>query len=235
MKQKVFHYGCSFSQNIKGFALLNLFSNYDYSNFAEESLSNSEIYDLFEKNTEPNSIAIIQWSSITRPSDANFPFDDKFNLIKETENPLYDLLEDWYVILDKTQKVCSDKNIKLVQYIGWAHWKDSELNDYHRNRLKSFGIDWFTSKQQHDKIQSNCFQFEIPQMWSSKPDEETGLFLWQNIEWGGISEWIRENVEMEDRYLGYGNDGQIFDVHPSKKGKEQFIKGFLLPKIDSIV
>lgn len=221
----VFHYGCSFTQNFKGFRVDTLFNNFNYYNLAEESSGNYKIFKTFKENTESNSIAIIQWSSLTRPTE------DNFNLIKVSNNPLFDLLNHWYKFLDETQKIAKDRNIKLIQYIGWAHWKDKELNDYHRNKLKSFGITWFKSSKQYDLIESNCFQFQSPTDWSSD-DVGNGTYLWDNLEWGGMSEWIRENVEMEKRYIGYTNGSEHFDVHPSRHATIRFIKEVLLEKLN---
>jgi hypothetical protein len=225
-KLKLYHYGCSFTENFVGYEVHHLFSDYDYINLGKESLSNFEIFEIFEKTITNNSISIIQWSSITRPTD------DNFSLIETSDNPLFDLLEQWYVLLEKVQIIAKNKNIKLIQYIGWAHWKDDELNDYHRNKLKSFDIEWVSSEKTIDIIQSNCFQFENPSEWSSH-ELPNGYYQWPKLYWGGIAEWVRSNVIMENRYVGYSIHSSItnFDVHPSKYAMEEFIKKFLHPLI----
>ena len=224
-KEKVFHYGCSFTENLKGFKLNSLFSNFEYHNFAKESSGNYQIFENFKETIEPNSTAIIQWSSLTRPSE------DNFDIVNVSDNPLFDLLEFWYRILGEVQRISKVKNIKLIQYIGWAHWKDDELNEYHRNKLKSFNIIWFSSKKSLDLIESNCFQFQSPTEWSSD-EQENGTYLWDSLEWGGMAEWIRENVEMENRYIGYTNNSEHFDVHPSRHATIRFIKEVLLEKLN---
>jgi len=225
LDNKVFHYGCSFTQNFKGFGLERLFNNFNYYNLAEESSGNYKIFKTFKENTEPNSTAIIQWSSLTRPTE------DNFNLIKISDNPLFDLLEFWYRILEEVQRISKIKNIKLIQYIGWAHLKDEELNDYHKNKLKSFGITWFKSNKQYDLIESNCFQFQSPTEWSSD-NSGNGTYLWDDLEWGGMAEWIRENVEMEKRYIGHNNGSEHLDTHPSRPATIRFIKEVLLKKLN---
>jgi hypothetical protein len=225
LSKKVFHFGCSFTQNFKGFGVESLFKEFDYKNFSEESSGNYKIFKSFKENIQPNSIAIIQWSSLTRPTE------DNFDVVKISDNPLYDLLEFWYRILEEVQRVSKVKNIKVIHYIGWAHWKDKELNDYHRNKLKSFNIIWFSSKKTLDLIESNCFQFQSPTEWSSS-EKENGTYLWDSLEWGGMAEWIRENVEIENRYVGYSMGSNHFDVHPSRHATIRFIKEVLLKKLN---
>ena len=226
-QRPVFHYGCSFTQNIQDFRLGRYFEElgYQYVNYGLESSSNFRIYDTFEKTSIPNALCIIQWSSLTRPADENF------SILQNSENPLYDLLEQWYEILGKTQVIAKERNIKLIQYIGWAGWKDSELNEYHRTKLNSYGIKWFESKSTLDMIQCNCFQIEAPQNWSSK-EYPNGLYKWPDMKWGGMSEWGRENLEMKDRYVGYNNPSMNFlDPHPSEKCTTEFINNVLIPEI----
>jgi hypothetical protein len=233
MKQKLFHYGCSFTENIRSFKLHNLFTDkYDYHNHGLASSGNGLIFDTFKKTAESDSIAILQWSSLTRPRDENY------KILETSDNPLYDYLEEWYGTLSEAREFSNKNNIKLVQYIGWAEWKDSELNDYHRNKLQSFGIHWFKSKKQWDIIASNCFQFEDPYEWSSPPRQlpDGEYFLWSDIEWGGMSEWIRSNIEIHDRYRGWTDDTvagtTYYDPHPSEYASIQFIKEFLLKTLE---
>lgn len=227
-KIKLYHFGCSFTQNILGHDISSLFSEYDYINLGQESFNNFRIFDTFQTNVTNNSIAIIQWSSITRPTD------DNFSLMETSDNPLFDLLQQWYTLLEKTQLIAIEKNIKLIQYTGWAHWKDDELNEYHRNKLNSFDINWFQSNSQQDIIQSNCFQFESPNIWSSNESDD-GLHMWPELSWGGLAEWVRENLDIDNRYVGWfiHNDESLFDVHPSKIATMQFIENFLIPTIKS--
>lgn len=231
MKQKLFHYGCSFTENIHGFGLDCLFEDtYDYNNYGKTSASNEYILNKFKKTAEPESFVILQWSSLTRPTENNFKY------VETSDNPLYDLLEEWYLMLEEASSFAKTNNIKLLQYIGWAHWKDNELNDYHRKKLSSFGIKWFTSAEQWDIIASSCFQFEDPVIWSSQP--KNGHYLWSHIHWGGMSEWIRTNVDIHDRYLGWvhdtASDVYYYDSHPSKHSTVEFIKQVLLPELNKL-
>lgn len=232
MNKKIFHYGCSFTENIKAFRLNGLFAGeYEYTNNGLASSGNKLILDTFKKTSEPNSVSVLQWSSLTRPADENY------KILETSDNPLYDYLEEWYLILEEAQEFSRKNNIKTIQYIGWAEWKDSELNEYHRNKLKSFGIHWFESTKQWDVISSNCFQFEDPYDWSSPPKTvpEGEFFLWSHIHWGGMSEWIRSNVEIENRYIGWSynrfENKEYYDAHPSEYATIKFIKEFLLPRI----
>jgi hypothetical protein len=216
-KKTVFHYGCSFAENIGGFSS-DLFDGFEYINMGKQSSNNKLILETFKKNSTKDSISIIQWSSLTRPGDNNH---------SDNDNILYGLLDEWYVFIENAMEFANENNIKLIQYIGWAIWKDDELNDYHRNKLKSYNINWFSSSSQLDLWPSNCFQFQSPDKWSSIETKE-GLFQWDVLQWGGMSEWIRENIDIYNRYMGKNIYGD-FDVHPSKVATNEFTKQVLLP------
>jgi hypothetical protein len=47
-----------------------------------------------------------------------------------------------------------------------------------------------------------------------------------------MAEWIRENVEMENRYIGFSRGSEHFDVHPSRHATIRFIKEVLLEKLN---
>lgn len=230
--KKVFHYGCSFTENIKSFGLEHHFTDsYVYCNYGKISSGNRYILNKFKDTVEYDCTAIIQWSSLTRP------FDENFEILQTSTNPLYDYLEEWYTILQEANQFAKQNNIKLIQYIGWAQWKDDELNNYHREKLNSFDITWFESKKQWDIIPANCFQFQIPSKWSSSPKEtpEGTYSFWSDIHWGGMSEWIRSNIDMHNRYVGMCRDEigkrSYYDSHPSGYATGEFIKQVLLPKI----
>ena len=59
------------------------------------------------------------------------------------------------------------------------------------------------------------------------------LYLWDDIKWGGLSEWARSNFDMDSRYVGYNEHNQpnenelFFDPHPSKEVYELFISEVL--------
>jgi hypothetical protein len=223
-------YGCSFTKNINYKKLLTNFSHDSIiKNYANESNSNLKILNTFKENLIPNSTAIIQWSSLTRPNDKNF------HIISQSDNPLWDLLDEWYLYLNEARTIANKNNIKLIQYIGWAHWKDIELNDYHRRKLIEFDIDWFSSNETIDIIPANCFQFEDSNNWSS-PKLKNGYYQWPFLKWGGMAEWIRENIEIDRRYMGYEHKAPTkhFDSHPSSYATDKFVNEFLLPKIKLI-
>ena len=113
-------------------------------------------------------------------------------------------------------------------------WKDNELNDYHRKKLNSYGIIWFESSNCWDVIESNCMQLQAPNHWSS--NERDGLYHWDEIKWGGLSEWGRENIEMSQRYLGRIHEGNDdIDPHPSQYTSRRFIEDVLLDLINKKV
>ena len=225
-KVKVFHYGCSFTQNTAAldYDSPEIFQDFEYKNYGKTSSGNSDIFNKFKNTSEKNSTCIIQWSSLTRP------LEDTYSLLEISNNPLYDLLEQWYSILDKTQQIAKEKNINLIQYIGWAQWKDSELNEYHREKLKSYNILWFYSKKTLDCISANCFQLQNTHEWSSNKRLD-GLFQWPELKWGGMAEWIRENIEIDKRYIGFVNKyaPDFYDSHPSYYANKEFITKILIP------
>jgi len=220
-------YGCSFTKNLLQIEEI-FHPHFNYTNYGEDSASNFFIFNRFRDTAEQNSTCIIQWSSLTRPND------DNFSIVKNSDNPLFDLLEQWYIILKEVQRISKNRNIKLIQFVGWAVWKDSELNDYHRDKLKSFDIIWLESSPQWDLITSNCFQFQQPNHWSSNENEQ-GLYHWERLQWGGMSEWIRENVDINNRYTyipeHQRNGGPEIDPHPSPFAMKEFYEKLILPKI----
>ena len=215
-------YGCSFSNRVE--LVKHIFVNrFDFTNYGRDSASNFYIFDKFKETAPEDSICIVQWSSLTRPMDENF------SLLQTSDNPLYDLLEQWYELLDQTKIISEERNIHLIQFVGWCEWLDEELNDYHRNKLLSYGIQWFESKEQWDLIESNCFQFQDPTEWSS-PKNEQSLFKWKYLKWGGMSEWIRENVPMEKRYIPLPLENR-YDSHPTPLATQKFYKEVVISKL----
>jgi hypothetical protein len=214
-------YGCSFSEMLV--YVKDIFTkNFEFKNYGKISANNFYIFNKFKETSTQDSICIIQWSSLTRPMDENF------SLLKTSDNPLYDLLEQWYELLDQTKIIAEERNIDLIQFIGWCEWLDEELNDYHRNKLLSYDIQWFESKEQWDLIESNCFQLQEPSKWTS-PKNEQNLFKWKYLKWGGMSEWIRENVSMDKRYTISKNN--TIDPHPSFYGLRKFYEIVVISRL----
>jgi hypothetical protein len=221
-------FGCSFTERVTIMVGELFEGKFECHNHGKNSANNFYILKKFRDVAPKDSICIIQWSSLTRP------FDENFSLVETSDNPLYDLLEQWYIILKEAQRIAKNRNIKLIQFVGWAVWKDEELNDYHREKLRSFDITWFESSPQWDLITSNCFQFQQPNQWSSNKNEN-GLHYWDKMVWGGMSEWIRENVDIKDRYTYVPeherNGGEEWDPHPSPIGYTHFYNNVIFPKI----
>jgi len=239
-------FGCSFSQNLNatfegGPINENCFEfeidGFTFNNFGKQSSSNYKIFNSFETNIKPNDICIIQWSALTRPSEEDHNF-----VLKNEDNPLYYYLEKWYKVLDKVHEISKEKNITLIQFIGWAQWKDNELNEYHRNKLNSYNITWYKSSETWDRIDSNCFQFQSPSEWSSYAKKHDFLggthqtYFCGDLERGGMSEWIRENIEIENRYLGFHHKDtpNLFDSHPSMYANKIFYKKEIIKKLNQI-
>lgn len=225
--KKLHLFGCSFTQRV--FTIDEIFNGkFQHYNHSMDSANNFFIFKQFEEKSTYDSICIVQWSSLTRPMDENF------SLLETSDNPLFDLLEQWYQLVERTQEIAKERNIKLIQIIGWAEWKDEELNEYHRNKLKSLDIQWFRSSPQWDLISSNCFQFQQPNEWSSNENEK-GLYYWDELIWGGISEWCRDNIKMEDRYTyipeEFRNGGPEIDPHPSPLALKDFYQQVIFPQI----
>lgn len=220
-------FGCSFTERL--IMVEEIFNGkFNYHNHGHNSASNYYILKKFKELSKENSICVVQWSSLTRPNDENF------SIVKTSDNPLFDFLEEWYLMIQEVERVAKVRNIKLIQFIGWSVWKDEELNDYHRNKLKSFDIQWFRSSPQWDSITSNCFQFQQPNQWSSN-ENENGLHYWSELIWGGMSEWVRENVELKDRYTiipeHQRNGGPEIDPHPSPYAMKRFYEEIIIPQI----
>lgn len=225
--KKVYFCGCSFTDLFKHTPSTVKFlkQTYSYEFFSHESSSNSDILEQL-KRTTPNTNVVLQWSSLTRPMDNNF------HRLKTSENPLYDLLEDWYLVLDESQKIIKERNQTVIQFFGWAQWKDNELNDYHRERLNSYGLYWFYCPEMWDIIGSSCFQIQNPLDWTLKATHDESKYLWSEITWGGMSEWVRRNVEEEKRWMGHTNDNPHFDEHPSSHSAHRFLTEWLYPKME---
>ena len=226
MKHNVKLYGCSFTDNFTALDAIPLFDvlNCDVVNYGKESSSNSQIYKKFLETVNDGDIVVLQWSALTRPMDSSFV------KLKTSDNPLYDLLEDWYGVLDKVQELKKEKNLNIIQYIGWAQWKDEELNDYHRTKLKSYDITWFKSPKCLDVIQSNCMQFSDPAWWAPFTDTD-GIYEWSELIWGGMSEWIRSYVEIPKRYMGKDLGQETVNPHPSQFATHCFVNDVLIELI----
>jgi len=224
---KTYFCGCSFTDLFNQNKIYELLdeNHIEYEILSKESSSNSDILNQLKK-VEPNTNVVLQWSSLTRPLDSNF------HRIQTSDNALYDLLEDWYVVLDESQKVIKERNLKTIQYFGWAQWKDSELDDYHRDRLNSYGLYWFWSPKMWDIIGTSCFQIHNPLDWTLITKYDERQWLWDDITWGGMSEWVRRNVEEEKRWRGYAYNNPHFDEHPSDHSAIKFFMEWLYPKIE---
>ena len=225
-------HGCSFTENINnGFYIGvedTLDKDFDFVNYGRNSNSNQGILET--AITVPSkSIAVIQWSALTRRLE--WETDEEYENVVYNPNAIFLFLDKWIQQVKTITTLLEQREVKTFQYIGWAQWKDSELNDEYREKLRELPIHWFESKEQQDLIQANCWQIEEnPSKWSTEKD---GVIIYPKLEWGGMSEWIRENIDIDNRYIGYNHqsDSKWFDPHPSAIAGKEFYEQVIYPFI----
>lgn len=237
MKDKLLYLtGCSFTDNLDTYydAYSYINNNFTYKSFAYPSRSNFQILDDL-KLMKPSSIAIIQWSALTRPNGmVEYDFDYNKDLnekLEKAENPLHFLIETFIDVVNEATSILEQKNIKYFQYIGWNQWYDHELNDDLRNKLNKLSITWFSSKKTLDLIADNCWSLSQ----QSSSTSEYGLYEWDDIKWGGMSEWIRDNINNPRlRYVSTEKYNNNCDPHPSPYAGDLFYKEVIIPKIHEL-
>ena len=116
-----------------------------------------------------------------------------------------------------------ENNINFLQYIGWTQFMDSELSDSHRSMISKFkNFTWIETPELKDIIRSNCTM----NIGNKGLIVGEGEYLWPANNWGGLSEWVRNNIRVDDRYY----DPPI-DPHPSFYAFNKFIIEVILPKL----
>lgn len=234
MNKLLYFTGCSFTLHLDLLYLEakeHIKNNFTYKNFAFSSRSNFQILDDI-KLMDPNSVAIIQWSSLTRPNgivDYEIDYNKDLNeKLEKAENPLHFLIETFIDVVNEATTILEQKNIKYFQYIGWNQWYDRELNDNLRDKLNKLPITWFSSKKTLDLIIDNCWS--LSQRGSAT--SESGVYEWDDIKWGGMSEWIRDNIDDPRlRYISTEKYNHHMDPHPSAYAGDLFYKEVIISKI----
>jgi hypothetical protein len=229
--------GCSFTHNLNGLYLEAreyIENNFTYKNFAFGSRSNFQILSDI-KEMEANSVAIIQWSALTRPNGMiEYEIDYNKDLneqLEKAENPLYFLIETFIEVVTEATIILEQKNIKHFQYIGWNQWYDHEINEDLRDKLSKLPITWFTSKKTLDLIIDNCWSL----IQRATTTSEYGIYEWDDIVWGGMAEWIRDNVsDPRLRYVSTEKYDNFMDPHPSQYAGNLFYTEVIIPRIHEL-
>lgn len=239
--------GCSFTNQIMTFekGFFQKFRNdFNIINIGYPSRSNFQILEDIKKL--PNDcIAIIQWSSLTRPNK-NPDYDKDWNselnkLAYSTEDPLKFLINNFINIVSQAELIIKEKNMKTFQYIGWLQWLNSEIDKETEIKLGLLPITWFNTPKLLDIIKGNCWEYNSDNILSHQIKIKHFLhseirWLWDATSWGGMSEWIRLNItDVHKRYLGSYKPGGYIDPHPSKYGSEQFYKKVIVPALKHLI
>jgi hypothetical protein len=245
VEDRTYLLGCSFTNQIMTYEdglFWKFRKDFNIVQLGYPSRSNFQILEDIKKLPN-NCIAIIQWSSLTRP-DGNPDYDKDWNaelnkLAYSMEDPLKFLINNFINIVSQAEIIIKEKNIKTFQYIGWLQWLNTEIDKETEIKLKSLPITWFSTPAILDIIRGNCWEYnshvtESHQINYSLHGENR--WLWPETSWGGMSEWIRLNVtDVHKRYLGSYDSSGYIDPHPSRYGSEQFYKNVIIPALKLLI
>lgn len=242
-KKTIYLLGCSFTDNVRGY--LNEFftkfkEDYNVINLAYPSRSNFQILEDI-KLLPTDSKVIIQWSALTRPSgnpDYDIDWNIELNNLAFSDNdPLNFLINNFIKIVKRSNNILVEKNIKSFQYIGWVQWNDNELDCKIKEELLSLPITWFNTPSLTDVMPVTCWSYDCGTLNSkiNQLDNKLDLWEWYPISWGGMSEWIRFNVNDElKRYKSIRQFDGYDDPHPTEYSSEYFYKSIILPEINKL-
>jgi hypothetical protein len=244
LEDRVYLLGCSFTNQIMSYEdgfFWRFRKKFKIVNMGYPSRSNFQILEDI-KELPNNSIAIIQWSSLTRPNgipDYDKDWNAELNKIAySSEDPLKFLINTFIKIVSQANQILNQKNIKSFQYLGWLQWLNSEIDDETESQLNKLPINWFTSPEVIDIMKCNCWEYN-PYSISIKlkyPLHGQERWVWKSTKWGGMSEWIRANVpDVYDRYLAVYEIQGYNDPHPSKYGSELFYKKIIVPALKQLI
>ncbi len=241
--EKIFLLGCSFTYHVTQFSI-NLNEKLSYPteivNLGYISRSNFQILE--DVKTLPNnSIVIIQWSALTRDNgiiDYEIDWNKDLNeMLENQSDPLRFLINNFINIVTESNEILKEKNIKVFQYIGWQQWADFEIDKELEDKLLTLNINWFKTPKLIDIIPYNCWHYNS-KSYVQKIFDLLGhgkKWQWDSTNWGGMSEWIRLNVnDMEKRYIN-PNDNENFDSHPSEFATKFFYDEVIIPNINKIL
>lgn len=240
--KNIYLLGCSFTYQINEFSIEiehKLKDSAAIINLAFPSRSNFQILE--DVKTLPNdSIAIIQWSSLSRPNGMLY-YERDWNkdlneMLKHQSDPLRFLIENFITVVNEANLILKKKNIKHYQYIGWQQWADSEIDSDLNYKLTQLNINWFKTPKLKDVIPANCWHYNT----SSYVQRVLNCFKtekyweWDSTNWGGLSEWVRLNVVDEKlRYKGYLDTD--FDSHPTAFATALFYDHVIIPNINLLL
>ena len=243
-KQTIYLLGCSFTDAVKHYQsefFKKFRDDYNIINLAYLSRSNFQILEDI-KTLPDNSIAVIQWSALSRPNGIpDYEIDWNVELNKmaySDETPLTFLINNFIKVVSDGNVILNQKNIKTFQYIGWVQWEDAEIEESVSKLLNKLPIKWFKTPKLIDIIPSNCWEYN-PKSLNTRIKRllcnDLNEWQWKSFNWGGMSEWIRLNItNMDNRYVAtYKKNGYI-DSHPSEYAAEQFYKNVILVEINKI-
>jgi hypothetical protein len=245
-KDTVYLLGCSFTDAVKHFNgefFRKFKDSYNIINLGYISRSNFQILEDI-KTLPKNSIAIIQWSSLSRPNgipDYDIDWNAELNELAYSSNdPLQFFISNFIKVLTTANSILKEKNIKSFQYIGWVQWTDAEI-DYETSKLlNNLNINWFSTPSLIDVIPCNCWECN-PNTVSNKIRSLLGFhknieWEWKSTKWGGMSEWIRLNVDdMYKRYIAITKRDGYNDAHPTEYASEQFYKNVIVVEIEKML
>jgi hypothetical protein len=240
--KNVYLLGCSFTYQINEFSI-NIENKLKFPasiiNLAFPSKSNFQILEDVKKLPK-DSIAIIQWSALTRPNGM-IGYEKDWNkdlneMLKHQSDPLRFLIENFITVVNEANIILKKMNVKHYQYIGWQQWADSEIDSDLNYKLNQLNINWFKTPKLKDIISTNCWHYN-PNSYVQRVlnfFKTENYWEWDSTSWGGLSEWVRLNVIDENlRYKGYYNTN--FDSHPSEFATTLFYDQIIIPNINLLL
>lgn len=249
-EKKVYFLGCSFTDASHSYqpSFGYIKENYNIENLARGSQSNFQILSDVEI-LEENSIAFVQWSALTRPNMIGDVLPNIWDVdlnreAEKHEDPLVFYINNFIDVVTNANKILEEKNIKSFQYIGWVQWRDSEISVEMEEKLKKLPIHWFSSSAQIDTMGDTCWNVR-PKDGFLKPHitsflqykyRKTVEWEWEPIRWGGMSEWIRGNIEdMDKRWVNTVKTHGNSNPHPSAYAGDVFYEKVIIPKLEELI
>jgi hypothetical protein len=248
-KTPIYLLGCSFTNMAYNYGhdpsndfFMKFISDFNIINLSYISRSNFQILEDI-KTLPKNSIAIIQWSSLTRPNGIQ-DYDKDWNkhlneLAQSAEDPLKFLINNFINVVNQANQILNEKQIKSFQYLGWLQWADSEIDSETEQLLKELPIKWFVAPNIIDIYQYNCWEYNHKSLTNKLKTLLGGIpnkWEWKSTKWGGLSEWVRLNIkDPYKRYHAIKSIDGYNDTHPSKYALEEFYKNVILHELNKLI